>query len=438
MKQAAYPSYKPTGVDWLEEVPSHWDMKRLRFAVQTNPLASDLRCPPDTLVSFVPMDAVGEYGGLALDQEKALDEIGSGYTYFRDDDVVVAKITPCFENGKGALAKGLKNGIAFGTTELHVLRARENLDPGFLFYLTISEAFRDMGEAHMYGAGGQKRVPELFIKDLRCPLPSVDEQQSIVRYLNEKLKEVDSLIEKKRALLEQLEERRASVITRAVSYGLENVEAFQETGFAWLPRVPAHWSFKRLRFLLREPLMYGANEAAEYEDPDWPRFIRITDVDSNGSLRDDTFKSLPPDVAAPYELVAGDILLARSGATVGKSFKYDDSWGRAAFAGYLIRARLEPEFSDFMTWYLRSQTYWEWVKGNFIQATIQNISAEKYSNLWVPVPPQDERVQIVEFIESEIAQIDNVRRSIEKAVGRLVEYKSSVITAAVTGKIKVV
>lgn len=167
MKQAAYPSYKPTGVDWLEEVPSHWDMKRLRFAVQTNPLASELRCPPDTLVSFVPMDAVGEYGGLALDQEKALDEIGSGYTYFRDDDVVVAKITPCFENGKGALAKGLKNGIAFGTTELHVLRVRENLDPSFLFYLTISEAFRDMGEAHMYGAGGQKRVPELFIKDLQ-------------------------------------------------------------------------------------------------------------------------------------------------------------------------------------------------------------------------------------------------------------------------------
>lgn len=162
MKQAAYPSYKPTGVDWLGEVPSHWDMKRLRFAVQMNPLASELKCPPDTLVSFVPMDAVGEYGGLQLDQEKMLADVGGGYTYFRDRDVVVAKITPCFENGKGALAKDLTNGIAFGTTELHVLRARENIDPVFLFYLTISNAFRDMGEAHMYGAGGQKRVPELF------------------------------------------------------------------------------------------------------------------------------------------------------------------------------------------------------------------------------------------------------------------------------------
>lgn len=103
MRQATYPDYKATDTSWLAQIPAHWGMKRLRFAAQTNPAASELNFPPDMVVSFVPMEAVGEYGGLSLDAEKPLDEVGNGYTYFRDDDVVVAKITPCFENGKGAL-----------------------------------------------------------------------------------------------------------------------------------------------------------------------------------------------------------------------------------------------------------------------------------------------------------------------------------------------
>lgn len=78
----------------------------------------------------------------------------------------------------------------------------------------------------------------------------------------------------------------------------------------------------RLKFMSTEPLKYGANAAAEFDDPDWPRFVRITDVDSNGRLREETFRSLPPEVAEPFLLQDGDILLARSGATVGKSLIY--------------------------------------------------------------------------------------------------------------------
>ncbi|RQP04224.1 MAG: restriction endonuclease subunit S, partial [Paracoccus sp. BP8] len=194
------------------------------------------------------MEAVGEYGGLALDQEKPLDEIGSGYTYFRDDDVVVAKITPCFENGKGALAKGLKNGIAFGTTELHVLRARENMDPGFLFYLTISDAFRDMGEAHMYGAGGQKRVPELFIRDLRSPVPPAEEQRKIALFLDRKTGEIDKLIRKREELLAVQREKRMAMVTHAVTQGFATSTDFTQTSIPWLQKIPAHWRLVPLKW----------------------------------------------------------------------------------------------------------------------------------------------------------------------------------------------
>ena len=149
-KRAAYPAYKPSGIEWLGSVPSAWHVARLRFLVKTNPSKSEIRgIPQDTVVSFVPMEAVGEYGGLRLEQSHALEDVANGYTYFRDGDVVVAKITPCFENGKGSIADGLENGIGFGTTELHVLRPSSFMDRNYLFYLTISHAFRQIGASYM-------------------------------------------------------------------------------------------------------------------------------------------------------------------------------------------------------------------------------------------------------------------------------------------------
>ncbi|TAE78227.1 MAG: hypothetical protein EAZ84_01525, partial [Verrucomicrobia bacterium] len=134
-----YPKYKDSGVEWLGEVPEHWGVKRLRFVAQLNPSKSEVKrlrfvaqlnpskseasnLPRDTKASFLPMEAIGDDGSLNLERERELSEVETGYTYFRDGDVAVAKITPCFENGKGALMSGLLNGIGFGTTELIVAR----------------------------------------------------------------------------------------------------------------------------------------------------------------------------------------------------------------------------------------------------------------------------------------------------------------------------
>ena len=211
-KRTSYPEYKNSGIEWLGDVPAHWEVKRGRFCADVNPQSlRSLR--PDIEVSFVPMEAVGEYGGLDLDETRSVFEVGSGYTEFKDGDVVVAKITPCFENGKGALAMGLLNGIGFGTTELHVLRPFENLDVRFLFYFSISQVFRSMGEGEMYGAGGQKRVPPEFCKDIQIPLPPVKEQNSIADFLDHQTEKIDTLVAKKRTLIERLKEERTALIT---------------------------------------------------------------------------------------------------------------------------------------------------------------------------------------------------------------------------------
>jgi type I restriction enzyme S subunit len=116
----------------------------------------------------------------------------------------------------------------------------------------------------------------------------------------------------------------------AVISDLKPYREYKESGLAWLGRVPEHWEVRRLRQLIKGRLTYGANAAAEFTNRDWPRYIRITDFSADGSLRDETFRSLPPGIARDYLVDPGDILLARSGATVGKAFllstaQYSDS-----------------------------------------------------------------------------------------------------------------
>lgn len=212
----------------------------------------------------------------------------------------------------------------------------------------------------------------------------------------------------------------------------------KDSGVEWLGEIPKHWDTKRLKFLIAEPLKYGANEAAELTDPDLPRYIRITDVNDDGSLRDETFRSLPEEIANQYLLADGDILLARSGATVGKTFIYKPNWGVAAYAGYLIRARMaETMNADFAYQFLQSGCYWQWLNSIFIQATIQNVSAEKYANLVFPVPPLAEQIAIINALKKLLGKIDSQRERVELVLHRLQEYRSALITNAVTGKIDV-
>ena len=189
----------------------------------------------------------------------------------------------------------------------------------------------------------------------------------------------------------------------------------------------------RLKFTSDFPLKYGANAAAEFDELNWPRFVRITDVTPTGGLRDDTFRSLPPEIAASFELEEGDILLARSGATVGKSFIYSRSWGRSCYAGYLVRSRTAARYwPKFIYWYLQSAEYWADIQANLIQATIQNFSAEKYANVRIPAPPLEAQRRIATFLDEKTAQIDALIEKKQQLLERLAEKRQAIITQAVT------
>ena len=210
---------------------------------------------------------------------------------------------------------------------------------------------------------------------------------------------------------------------------------YKDSGVELLGEVPLTWRVFKLKFGLSEPLVYGANEAALDDNPDNPRYIRITDMNPDGTLRNDTFKSLPKVISEPYMLIDGDILLARSGATVGKSFYYKSIFGPSCFAGYLIRARFNGDkiVPRLAYWFFQSSIYWQYVSGSQIQATIQNVSAEKYSDLYLSAPlGYAEQALIADFLDHETAKIDNLIEKQQQMIELLKEKRQAVISHAVT------
>lgn len=190
----------------------------LRFLLEIDPGKSQVASLDDAIeVTFVPMEAVGYGGNLPEAETRPLGDVRDGYTYFRDGDVTLAKISPSFQNGKGGLASGLTNGVGFGTTELTVLRTLGDLDPPFLQYVVSSLNFRLRGAASMHGVAGQQRIERSFIEHFKAPVPCGQEQRNIVDRLNAARLRHDELIHKIGAQVQLLEQRRQSLLTAAVT-----------------------------------------------------------------------------------------------------------------------------------------------------------------------------------------------------------------------------
>jgi len=449
MKWRPYPAYKPSGVEWLGDVPEHWEVKRGRFCMYVNPRSNKLRLlDSDDEVSFVPMEAIGEYGGLQLGQTRSISDVGSGYTEFDNGDVIVAKITPCFENGKGSLATGLKNGAAFGTTEIHILRAQRELDRRLLFYLTISSLFRSQGEGIMYGAGGQKRVSPEFCKDFHVPLPPLHEQTAIAGFLDRETGRIDTLVAKKQTLIERLKEKRTALISRTVTRGLPPDAAskagfdphprLKPSGVEWLGDVPEHWGTCPLKYFatIKTGYAFSSDDFTEKGTP----ILRIGDITQDGQIDFSNAKYLPNSYNAKHRDVLvkyGDIVMAMTGATIGKAgrFMFDEP---ALLNQRVCIFRPINQNDQSYLWYILNTTFYiEHINLTAFGGAQPNISDSELLDCFIPVPPTSEQTAIADFLDRETAKIDRLITKIETAIERLREYRTALISAAVTGKIDV-
>ncbi len=440
----SYPAYKPSGVLWLGDIPAHWEVKRLKFGCRINPSKSEIvHLSPTFVVSFLPMENIGEDGKLLLTEARTLGQVGQGYTYFRNSDVIVAKITPCFENGKGALSGNLVGGIGFGTTELHVLRSNDNVDSRFVFYVTRSHAFRNLGVAMMYGAAGQQRVPENFVQDFRVAFPPLPEQRAIAAFLDRETAALDALIAKKEQLIQRLQEKRVALISRAVTKGLDPNARMKDSGVEWLGEAPEHWEVKRLKNIANVAFSNVDKHSLEGEQP--VLLCNYVDVYKNEKITpaiDFMRATATKEEIKKFLLQRNDVIITKD----------SEEWNDIAVPAYV-----ETNFEDVLCGYhlARVRPNASKIDGKFlfrafqanainyqfqIEATgITRYGIDQYAitNTIFLCPPIDEQRAIAAYLDRETEKIDALVAKIREGIARLREYRGALIAAAVTGKINV-
>ena len=210
---------KDSNIYWLGKIPANWDLLPLKRICVVNASISDAikKMADSDLVTFIPMDKVTETGKVDCSIKKRLADVRSGFSSFAKGDVVVAKITPCFENGKGACTDVLDTEIGFGTTEFINLRPSERVLPKFLYMITMARPFRKNGEKSMTGSAGQKRIPADYIRDFTLGIPPINEQYAILDKIELKLNQIDELIRVENESIKDLQDLKARLIADTVT-----------------------------------------------------------------------------------------------------------------------------------------------------------------------------------------------------------------------------
>lgn len=419
---------KNSGIEWIGDIPKTWDIIPHKVVMHKQ---------KDICEHYNGEDIISlTMGGVVVRDLTAGGKMPTtfdGYQYVEEEDLLLClfdiDVTPrCVGVVKN-------NGItspAYSRFKVHngfyncyydyLLRAIDN-DKVFVH---LSKNLRSSLTETDFGA-------------IKTVAPPYEEQKKIAVFLDEKCAEIDTVIEKTKATIEEYKKLKQSVITQAVTKGIRPNRPMKDSGIEWIGEISKDFFIYRMKHLLKSSLLYGANESGVPYDETLPRYIRITDITLDGKLKDSGKLSLTEESAKDYFLEDGDVLFARSGATVGKAFIYKKEYGRAAFAGYLIKATVsEKILPDYLFFYTQSSIYEEWKKQIFVQATIQNIGADRYNELPIVIQPIQEQKGIVDYLNKKCSEIDELISKKTSLLSELESYKKSLIYEYVTGKKEVI
>lgn len=411
-----------SNIEWLGKIPTNWIVQPLKRVInERNELNKSEK--ETFLLSLTIQDGIIPYSEKNGGGNKAKEDI-SKYKIVKKNDIVINSMNVVV--GASGISKydGLVSPVYYVFSETNKSCGR------FYNYLFLNQTF----ENHLFGLGNgilvkinedngkmntiRKKIPIDKLKNEFVPVPPLEEQIKIASYLENKVSLIDETIENNKKEIELLEEYKKNIFSDVIKeYNFKNY---------------------KLKYLINKKLQYGANSSGVVYRDDLPRYVRITDI-LNNTLKEQDKLSLQEDEAKDFILKDGDILFARSGGTVGKSFMYENKFGRCAFAGYLIRASFNnKELAQYVYNFTNSVLYEKWKNSIFIQSTIQNIGADKYSNMLIPIPIDfDNVVRVNNKINKIIIKLDKVIKYRNQIIEKLEEYKKSLIYEAVTGKIEV-
>ena len=396
----------------------------------------------DTSVAFVPMEC------LRIDEieqrEISLKEGSEKYTYFANGDLLIAKVTPCFENGNIAVANNLRGGIGFGSSEIFVLRMTKKADSRYMFYRALSSPFQDAACATMCGVGGLKRISPLFMRTYEMDVPAISEQHKIVAYLDKQIDNINKRIWLRERELQTLNKLKQSEIDAVVTRGLNPNVKMKDSGIDWMGMIPEHWKTIRLKDIsfMYSGLTGKAGDDFRCEDLSKTKpFIPFTNILNNTVVAFDSFKQVVmSDDEDQNKVRENDILFLMSSEdyeSIGKTAIVIGDPGEVYLNSFCRGLRImnhKDVYPKFVNYLLSSDKYRDALRFEARGFTRINLKIDKISSLSIALPPIEEQKAIVEFIDSQYAKIDGIVSNINKQIEKLKILKKSLINEVITGQ----
>lgn len=392
-------------------------------------------------VSFVPMESLRN-GTIDYKTIPFLKAKGK-YTYFGNQDLLIAKVTPCFENGNIAIARNLLNGIGFGSSEIFVLRPNKEVISQYLFYLSQSRDFQDKACATMCGVGGLKRISPLFMRTYEFDMPSIENQQRMVTYLDTKLSEIDhqvSLLTSKRDAYLRLKK---SIINHAVTHGLDPNVKMKNSGIEWIGEVPEHWRRMRLKDIayLYSGLTGKSGDDFRCDNTNITKpYVPFTSILNNFKINSTDFpRVIMSDNETQNQVIVNDLLFLMSSEdydSIAKSAVVNENLGEVYLNSFCrgLRFTSKDIFANFVNYQIQATNYRDALRFEARGFTRINIKIEKISSMFVCLPPLPEQRAIATYLDDKCAKIDTIVSNLDKQISRYGDLKRSLIDEVITGK----
>jgi len=414
MKLPAYPRYKPSGVEWLGDVPEHWDVKRLSYLA--------------TLKSGenITSEMIAEGGDYPVYGGNGLRGNYHKFTHHGHHALI---------GRQGALCGNINYASGKFWASEHALVVSPLTE---FVVVWMGELLRAMNLGQYSITAAQPGIAAEMIRGLRIPVPPLPEQQAVAAFLDRETGRIDRLVAKKRELIERLKEKRTALISRTVTRGLNPDAAFKPSGLDWLGEIPKHWGTPPLytRYSIELGKMLDASRIVGHA---LVHYLRNIDVQWDRINFDDLPEmDIEERERGRFTLKEGDLLVCEGGE-VGRSAIFK---GRAEVTGFQkalhrmrpLNLREHPRFMFYTLTWASSQGIF-FAEGN--PNTIPHLTGEKLRRYRFPQPPLPEQAAIATYLDAETAKLDALAAKVEEAIERLQEYRTALITAAVTGKIDV-
>ena len=433
-KYKAYSEYKDSGVEWLGEIPIHWDSKPLKFLCTCNDQVISDSTGKDYELEYVDIGSVSSLHGITKTENMIFSKSPSrARRLVQDGDVIISTVRTYLE-AIAPIINPPTNMVV--STGFAVIRPLSHLNKKFAAYCLRASGFIKEVVAHSVGVS----YPAINASDLiGIPIPScaLPEQSKIAEFLDHETAKIDNLIEKQKQLIELLKEKRQAVISHAVTKGLNPDVLMKDSGVEWLGEMPEHWDVTKLKYECSHIVDCPHSTPSYNDDGDFPA-IRTADIFS-GYLDLEKCRRVTKSVydERNFRLIpkAGDIIYSREGERFGIGAAIPEN-ARVCLAQRVMLFRAKST-AGYLMWALNSSSTYNQAQQDCIGSTSPHVNVDTIKNFILAWPSKNERVEIASFINQISSSIELLTLHLTKKLELLKERRTALISAAVTGKIDV-